>query len=170
MLRPDARGLNSPPRFQMTTYTYTTIDPPGSTYTIANSINAKGQIVGFYEGGSNGSITSEHAFLYNGGGGIYTTIDPPGSLGNPTADSINNAGQIVGYYPFAGGTEHGFLATHSVGHTAVNGHTDVLGIHLGLTNALSSRLIFGAINLTSSESKTPCPEQLGGFFLVFAST
>ena len=32
----------------MTTYTYQTIDPPGSTYTIAQSINSDGQIVGFY--------------------------------------------------------------------------------------------------------------------------
>jgi hypothetical protein len=28
----------------MTTYTYQTIDPPGSTYTIARSINSKGEI------------------------------------------------------------------------------------------------------------------------------
>ena len=41
----------------MTTYTYTTIDPPGSTYTIANSINDEGQIVGFYQD-SNASNTA----------------------------------------------------------------------------------------------------------------
>jgi hypothetical protein len=32
------------------TYTYQTIDPPGSTYTIAQSINSNGQIVGFDSG------------------------------------------------------------------------------------------------------------------------
>jgi hypothetical protein len=31
------------------TYTYTTIDPPGSTYTIATTINASSKIVGYYQ-------------------------------------------------------------------------------------------------------------------------
>ena len=53
---------------------YQTIDPPGSTYTIARSINDNGQIVGFYLDRPGGT---EHGFLYNKG--IYTTIDPPGS-------------------------------------------------------------------------------------------
>jgi hypothetical protein len=35
-----------------TTYTYTTIVPPGSGYTIASSINDKGQIVGLYQDGN----------------------------------------------------------------------------------------------------------------------
>ena len=53
----------------MTTYTYTTIDPPGSTYSVAESINNKGQIVGFYQNSSG----QEFGFLYSGG--TYTTLD-----------------------------------------------------------------------------------------------
>jgi uncharacterized membrane protein len=73
-----------------TTYSYTTIDPPGSTSTLPQSINDKGQIVGYYEG--NGG---QHGFLDNGG--IYTTIDPQGSIAS-FADGINAKGQIIGWY------------------------------------------------------------------------
>jgi probable HAF family extracellular repeat protein len=57
-----------------TAYSYTIIDPPGSTYSFAFSINAKGQIVGWYED----SNAQSHAFLDSGD--TYTTIDPPGSI------------------------------------------------------------------------------------------
>jgi probable HAF family extracellular repeat protein len=91
-----------------TTYKYKTIDPPGSIYSVANSINAKGRIVGFYQD-SNGQ---EHGFLDNHG--IYTTIDPPGSI-ETIADSINANGQIVGSYFDSSGTgAHGFLDNHGI--------------------------------------------------------
>src|SRR5262249_32320415 len=51
----------SPANSQSTTYTYQTIDPPGSTYTIANSINSNGQIVGLYYDSNH----VEHGFLDN---------------------------------------------------------------------------------------------------------
>jgi len=57
----------------MATYTYQTIDPPGSTYTVAQSINDNGEIVGSYSG------QTSSGFLDNNG--VYTTIDPPGSTG-----------------------------------------------------------------------------------------
>ena len=66
----------------MTTYTYQTIDPPGSTYTIANSINSNGQIVGLYYDSNH----VEHGFLDNNG--VYTTIDPPGSVYTDALTSI----------------------------------------------------------------------------------
>jgi probable HAF family extracellular repeat protein len=74
-----------------TTYTYQTIDPPGSTYTIAENINSKGQIVGEYQDSNH----SQHGFLDNNG--IYTTIDPPNSL-NTWVTDINSSGQIIGYF------------------------------------------------------------------------
>jgi probable HAF family extracellular repeat protein len=90
--------------------TYTTLTFPGAINTEPLSINAKGQVVGYYEvGDSNGSIIAEHGFLYSNG--IYTTIDPPGGIGT-AADSINKSGQIVGY-SFGNGTENGFLATQT---------------------------------------------------------
>src|SRR6516165_10498657 len=67
---------------------YQTIDPPGSTYTIAQSINASGQIVGFYLDSNH----TEHGFLYNNG--KYTTIDPPQS-DETVADYINSRGEVI---------------------------------------------------------------------------
>jgi probable HAF family extracellular repeat protein len=75
----------------MTTYRYKTIDPTGSIYSVSESINSQGQIVGFYQD-SNGQ---EHGFLDSHG--IYTTIDPPGST-QAIARAINAEGQIVGTY------------------------------------------------------------------------
>jgi probable HAF family extracellular repeat protein len=83
------------------TFTYKTIDPPGSITTDALSINDRGQIVGFYYDGK-----TYHGFLDSGG--RYTTIDPPGST-YTTAESINASGQIVGYYQDSSGHQHGFL-------------------------------------------------------------
>jgi probable HAF family extracellular repeat protein len=70
--------------------TYTMIDPPGSTSTIADGINDLGQIVGSYYDSS-----GEHGFIYSGG--AYTIIDAPGGT-STTVDGINDLGQIIGYY------------------------------------------------------------------------
>ena len=86
-------------------YTYTTIDPPGSVLTQAIGINDSNQIVGAYRlaGGS------DHGFLLSGG--TYTTFDFPGNI--TSAYAINNTGQIVGAYQLTGNTnatpQHGFL-------------------------------------------------------------
>jgi probable HAF family extracellular repeat protein len=75
----------------VTTYTYELIDPPGSTYTLADSINDKGQIVGLYQNGSG----KQYGFLDSNGS--YTTIVPPGS-NESAAYGINAEGQIIGVY------------------------------------------------------------------------
>ena len=84
---------------------YQTIDPPGTTYTIAQGINANGQIVGFYEDSNH----TEHGFLDSKG--IYTTIDPPDSV-ETIADNINSQGQIIGYYFVGAGPQQGFVYSH----------------------------------------------------------
>ena len=95
-------GLTGPARAQ---YDYTTIDVPGSTYSLASGINDAGQIVGWYV---DGALTS-HGFLLDVDGS-YTTLDPPDS-NFTNAFAINRAGQIVGLYASAFGGNHGFLAT-----------------------------------------------------------
>jgi len=105
---------------------YTTIAPPGSSWTVAIGITDSAQIVGEYIKGSHPAS----GFLYSGGS--YTNIDPSsiGSLnisghgfltGNPPItltppsgssyfdpNSINASGQIVGRWAFGGSTS-GFL-------------------------------------------------------------
>lgn len=97
-------------------YVYTTLQEPNSTsiegdLTAASGINDAGQIVGSYIDGN----FVPHGFLLSGG--VYTTIDPPGTNENPMMPSangsglfgINNAGQMVGEYYATSGQAHGFL-------------------------------------------------------------
>jgi probable HAF family extracellular repeat protein len=79
--------------------TYTTLDDPlaangfdnpfAASGTVAEGINAAGQIVGYYAD----SNDDEHGFLYNGG--IYTTLDDPQAF-DTTAFGINKNGHVVG--------------------------------------------------------------------------
>lgn len=120
------------------TYSYTTIDPPGSIYTTVNDINASGEVAGdfqdtsfflygfLYSGGSYTSIGSlgTHLTAVNDSGEVvgnsgsgaflydgssYTTILVPGSLG-AHANDINASGEVVGDFQYpSSGYEYGFL-------------------------------------------------------------
>lgn len=83
------------------TFTFTSIDPPGSTFTFLFGINPQGDTVGGYTASG---VT--HGLLLHQG--AFTTIDFPGSTAT-TATAINPRGDIVGFY-VAGGVTHGFLA------------------------------------------------------------
>src|SRR5262245_30427688 len=87
-------------------YTYTTIDPPDSRYTIANDNKNKGDIVGYYFD----SDGVEHGFLDSTG--TYTAIDFPGSISFTLPLAINTSGEITGYYYGGGISNHGFLYSH----------------------------------------------------------
>jgi probable HAF family extracellular repeat protein len=86
-------------------YTFTTIDVPGSFSTDAAGINDMGQIVGSFTDAS-----GQHGYLLSDGS--FTTIDVPGSF-STDAGGINNAGQIVGSFTDAiftpGNLGHGYL-------------------------------------------------------------
>jgi probable HAF family extracellular repeat protein len=84
--------------------TFTTIDVPGATETVARGINETGQIVGWFIDAMDGHT---HGFLKDGT--TFTTIDVPGAT-QTIASGINEAGQIVGWFIDARG-EHGFVAT-----------------------------------------------------------
>jgi probable HAF family extracellular repeat protein len=91
-------------------FVFTTLDPPGSTSTAVNGINADGRVVGnYYDAGG-----TQHGFLLSGG--LYTTLDVPGastgaggtSQNGTSANGINSAGNIVGLFYDEGGTRHGY--------------------------------------------------------------
>jgi probable HAF family extracellular repeat protein len=90
---------------QAATYTFTTIDVPGSIQTNANGINSRGQIVGFYTDASSGT---SHGFLDDNG--TVTTLDFPGAINN-VAFGINKDGKIVGGYA---GAQHAFFCDQSM--------------------------------------------------------
>ncbi len=81
--------------------TYTTIDFPGATTTLAWSINKGGDIAGSY---TLAGVT--HAFRLSGG--RFTTIDYPAAA-STDARGINNRGDISGIARDAAGVFHGFL-------------------------------------------------------------
>src|SRR6188768_2319995 len=71
-------------------YTFSTIEVPGSTLTVASGIDLMGRVVGYYSDNS-----GTHGFVYNNG--VPARIDYPGS-GWTVALGISNTGQIVGAY------------------------------------------------------------------------
>jgi hypothetical protein len=84
--------------------TFTSIDYPGSTFTIPWSINGRGDIVGAYSDAS-----GTHGFLLSGG--QYTPIDYPGS-NDTEIYGINSLGDMSGFYA-ANGTHHAFVLSGS---------------------------------------------------------
>src|SRR5713226_937876 len=95
-----ALGLVAMPTIALP-FTFTTIDPPGSTFTFPFGINPQGDIVGNYV--ASGAI---HGFLLHEG--AFTTIDVPVSTAT-FAFGINPQGDIAGWYIGSGGVNHGFL-------------------------------------------------------------
>lgn len=73
-----------------TTYVYTSIDYPDSSYTYVNDINNNGDIVGQYSNG-----TSFYGYLFDGT--AYSTLLYPGA-DNTAALGINDDGIIVMRY------------------------------------------------------------------------
>ena len=85
-----------------TDFRYVRIDFPNATLTLANGINARGDIVGRYDDAD--GVT--HGFLLRKG--VFSTIDFPGaSLTAPRA--ISARGDIAGRIVDMDGIEHGFL-------------------------------------------------------------
>jgi len=80
------------------TFTFTSIDVPSATATLATGVNARGNTVGIYYDAAGNS----HGFLLKRG--EFLTVDVPGSLVGVSgtlqteANGINNAGDIVGDY------------------------------------------------------------------------
>jgi hypothetical protein len=108
-----SRGQQAAPRASAAVIagTFTTFDPPGSTFTNPVGITPAGAIAGYYFDAGN----LIHSFL-RAPDGTLTTFNPPGatcslSTSNPCsiANGINPAGVITGDYQDASNTFHGFL-------------------------------------------------------------
>src|SRR5215471_6153705 len=78
-----------------TSYTFTTIDVPGTFETVPEGINDAGQIVGFFV--VSGTVPTSQGFLRDTGGS-FTTINVPSAPNATEPRGINNPGQIVGIF------------------------------------------------------------------------
>lgn len=125
---PDARRALPGIRPNLTvatgSFTFTTIDPPGSVSTWPMGIGPSGDVVGFYTDA--GQVT--HGFLLRNG--TYTITDYPGAA-RTEAHGIGPNGEIVGAYRNAGEPDvsyHGFLRATDGTFTLVSypGHTSTL--------------------------------------------
>src|SRR5437867_4249014 len=88
---------------------FTTLDPPDSTFSVAEFLNAHGQVVGF----SRHDLGPRHGFVWHKG--VFTTVDVPGAGPRGTRlYGINDPGQVVGAYADADNTLHGFLLSRDV--------------------------------------------------------
>ncbi len=90
------------PNVQAATYGFTTFDVPGATDTHARSINASGQIAGFYWD----DLNRPHGFVYSNG--TFTILDVPDAT-KTFAYSINASGQVTGFYQDVSDRNHGFV-------------------------------------------------------------
>jgi probable HAF family extracellular repeat protein len=84
---------------------FTSIDFPGAVSTVAQGINAGGQVVGWY----NDAANILHGFLMNGGS--FTPVDFPGATATD-ARGIGPGGEIVGVFYNAAGTMNGYRVRH----------------------------------------------------------
>ena len=83
-------------------YRFVKIDFPNATQTLANGINARGDIVGRYSD-AEGVF---HGFLLRKG--VFSTIDFPGAS-LTAAFALSARGDIAGRFTDANGIDHGFL-------------------------------------------------------------
>jgi hypothetical protein len=76
------------------TFTFSTIDVPGATNTLAGGINNLAHIVGYY-------TQADGVFHgFKDVGGMFTSIDDPNATSGTGAADINGSDQIVGSYKF----------------------------------------------------------------------
>jgi uncharacterized membrane protein len=122
------------PASAVSIYTFQTLDAPDAVLTEALGINGAGQIVGSYFD-ANATSSTGHGFLLSGG--IYTTLDVPGTpvpgtLSYTTPRGINDAGEIAGYYAL--GSYHGFRLSNGI-YTPIDAPGAVNTLVHGINNA-----------------------------------
>jgi probable HAF family extracellular repeat protein len=79
----------------------------GGNYSIANALNAAGQVAGVANTAGN---AASHAFLYDG---TMHDLNAPGLGGDSSyAAALNDAGHVVGFATTPGNASHAFLYSH----------------------------------------------------------
>jgi len=81
---------------------FTTIDYPGTAFSLATGINGRDEIVGWWQE-ANGI---QHGYVRRNG--VFANVDVPGSL-STRITGINASGDIVGAYDAADGSSPGFV-------------------------------------------------------------
>ena len=108
-------------------YSFTTVNVPGASDTIAYGINNSGQVVGYFGDGS-----GFHGFVDTGG--VFSTINDPSATASTLAHGINSSAQVVGSF-VDGIANRGFVDTGGVFSTindpSAPGQTSAQGVNDG---------------------------------------
>jgi probable HAF family extracellular repeat protein len=99
-------GPSFPYAFTYSEGSYMYFNVFGKTFTVANGLNDKGDIVGYYYTG-----TKFNGFV--GQDGVYDNLSFP-AASDTWANGINNLDQVVGYYQDSQGNNRGFLYSGGV--------------------------------------------------------
>jgi hypothetical protein len=118
---------------QASGFSFTTLDPPGSSFTIAGGVSGATVVGAFTE--PQGSHFNHHGFIYNGS--TYTTVDVPGAT-YTELDGIS-AGTIAGTYYGPSGGNHGFIYNGTTFTTL-----DVPGATSTVVNDISGGTVVGS--------------------------
>jgi len=124
-----ASSVGFAPAAMATPLSFTTFDPPGSTYTQPEAINDAGQITGYYY-----DSTGQNGFL--DAGGVITNINPPGST-TTYALSINSVGEIAGYYYNNTGIQGFLYDAGTYTSIAVPGSTQTYALSINTTGQIT---------------------------------
>jgi uncharacterized membrane protein len=99
-----AQGVSDPPA---TGYTYSAVNSPGASGTLAYGINNAGKIVGYFTGGECSVVSTQSSCGFVDVKGKFTTVAC--ELENATDFfDVSNTSKIVGAYSFFGGV-HGLI-------------------------------------------------------------
>jgi hypothetical protein len=127
---------------------FTPIDAPNATSTVATGVNAAGTTVGYYT-----DATGTHGFMRSAAG-VYTAINDPDGTYGTYVTGINDLGEISGYYIDAAGNVDGFVsagadfvtvdAPGSAGFTEINGINDsgtIVGVSIDPVTGYSAGFV-----------------------------
>jgi hypothetical protein len=129
---------------------YSTFRFPGSRSTLAQKINDRGQITGYFSNTADDPREDPTGFLL--ASGRYTRIAFPGAV-TTTAVGINNRTQVVGQYQDADGRFHGYMwhrgrfatidapGALDTSLTDINDRGQVIGIRLDRDGTVSAFLL-----------------------------
>jgi hypothetical protein len=135
----------------------TTIDFPGTTFTVAAGINSSGHIVGRYFGADR----LFHGFIFIDG--EFTTIDYPGAL-SIHGITINAKGDIAGYYEDVARTFHAFLLSADGVFTTIDPPGSLATGSAGGNLGLNSRELVGSFRVRPATLPCGCDGRSGFVF------
>lgn len=158
--------VNTTARPVVLRYTFHSIAPAGSPYSLVRALNEQGDAVGDFLDAN----FAFHGFL-RAHSGSFQSIDPPGSQAT-SAFAVNDLGEIVGAYIDSAGSLHGFRRNPSGTYTTVDFPGAPDSQLTGINNLGQSSGVFDLGNRASTRCPGPTCQAIsfllrGGQFTSF---